>query len=200
MINKLLSTLALLCAVSVAAVAKTSRIEQATTFTKPEPPTVVEPEVVKEPEPEITCIGCTPVEKQTLEFFYDEGVTDTYALAMIMGSIKQESRFKPNVCEGGFITSWQGCTRGGFGLIQFTSAHRYYGLGSYAKRTGQRPESIKTQLEYILTEQEWQAAERIFKKPGLPMHSYDYAGKIWLGYGIKGNRLRYAWQYVPLIV
>ena len=199
MFNKLLSTLALLCAVSVAAVAKPSRIEQATTLTAPKPPVAKKPEVVKKPKPQITCIGCTTEETKTLKFFFKEGVTDVYALAMIMGSIKQESRFKPDVCEGGFITSWSGCTRGGFGLIQFTSAHRYYGLGHYARSTGQRPESMQTQLEYIITEPEWQAAERIFKKPGLPMHSYDYAGKIWLGYGIKGNRLRYAWQYVTII-
>jgi len=201
MTKKLLSVLTLLCAVSVAAVAKPSRIEEATTLIPPQPPVVVElePEPEPEPEPEVTCIGCTPVEKQTLEFIHDKGVTDKYALAMIMGSIKQESRFKPNVCEGGFITSWRGCTRGGYGLIQFTSAHRYYGLGNYARRTGQRPEAAKTQLEYIVTEREWQAAERIFRKPGLPMNSYDYAGKIWLGYGIKGNRLLYAWQYVSRI-
>ena len=197
MIKKLLSMTALFCAVSVAAVAQPNRIEEATTLVVPE----VEEEVivVEEPEPEITCKDCTPVEEQTLEFFHDRGITDKYALAMIMGSIKQESMFKPNVCEGGLITTWSGCRRGGYGLIQFTSAHRYYGLGSYAQRTGQPPEAAKTQLEYIITEREWLAARKIFAKPGLPMHSYDRAGKIWLGYGIKGNRLLYAWQYVPRI-
>ena len=127
------------------------------------------------------------------------GVKDKNALGMIMGSIKQESRFLPAVCEGGFITTWQGCTRGGFGLIQFTSAHRYYGLGDYAASTGQNPESLTTQLEYILTEKEWQQASTIFKKMGLPMASYDRAGYIWLGYGIKGNRLYYAFDYARRI-
>ena len=199
MIKKLLSMTALFCAVSVAAIAQPSRIEEATTLVVPE----VEEEVVvvevPEPEPEITCKDCTPVEEQALEFFHDKGITDKYALAMIMGSIKQESRFKPNVCEGGFITTWSGCRRGGYGLIQFTSAHRYYGLGRYAQRTGQPPEAAQTQLEYIVTEREWEAAKKIFAKQGLPMHSYDRAGKIWLGYGIKGKRLMYAWDYAARI-
>jgi len=202
MIKQLLTALPLTFAISLAAMAEPSRIEKATTLIEPEP--VVEPEPVAEvpeppAEPEITCAGCSPAEKQALEFFHDNGIKDKYALAMIMGSIKQESRFQPSVCEGGYITSWQGCTRGGYGLIQFTSAHRYYGLGRYARLTGQAPEAAKTQLEYIVTEREWEAAEPIFKKPGLPMHSYDYAGKIWLGYGIKGARLTYAWQYVTII-
>ena len=199
MIKKLFTALSLSGAICLAAVAEPSRIEKATTLMpEPEPEAVAveEPAVVV---PDITCNGCTAAEQETLEFFFEEGITDKHALAMIMGSIKQESRFQPSVCEGGFITSWQGCTRGGFGLIQFTSNHRYYGLGNYAARTGQAPEDLKTQLEYIVTESEWKSASTIFMREGLPMYSYDRAGRIWLGYGIKGNRLFYAWQYVDKI-
>jgi len=196
MIKKLFSSFALLGAISFAASAQPSRIEEATTLI-PEPEPAAEVVVIDVPE--VICNGCSYNEQQTLEFFHDTGVTDKYALAMIMGSIKQESRFQPAVCEGGFITSWQGCTRGGFGLIQFTSSHRYYGLGNYAQRTGQAPEDLNTQLEYMVTEREWHMASSIFKREGLPMGSYDYAGKIWLGYGIKGNRLYYAWEYVNKI-
>ena len=191
------SFLASLAVFSTLTTPQPSRIEKATTLIPIQPEPVVE-QVIDIPE--VVCNGCSNAEQQTLEFFHDAGVTDKYALAMIMGSIKQESRFQPAVCEGGFITSWQGCTRGGFGLIQFTSSHRYYGLGNYAARTGQPPEALATQLEYIITEREWHSASVIFKREGLPMGSYDYAGKIWLGYGIKGNRLYYAWQYVNKIV
>ena len=199
MIKRIFTALALPSAIGLAAVAEPSRIEQATTLLpKPETEVVaVEDPAIKLPE--ITCNGCTQAEQETLEFFYAEGIKDKHALAMIMGSIKQESRFQPSVCEGGFITSWQGCTRGGYGLIQFTSYHRYYGLGNYAARTGQAPEQLKTQLEYIVTEREWKSASTIFMREGLPMYSYDRAGRIWLGYGIKGNRLLYAWQYVDKI-
>jgi len=196
MIKQFFTVLPLIFAISFAAIAEPSRIEKATALIEPEPAA----EMHEIPaEPAITCEGCSPAEKQTLKFFYDKGVKDKYALAMIMGSIKQESRFKPTVCEGGYITSWRGCTRGGYGLIQFTSAHRYYGLGRYARLTGQAPEATKTQLEYIVTEREWEAAEAVFKRPGLPMQAYDRAGKIWLGYGIKGRRLTYAWQYLSII-
>ena len=196
MLKKFLMSIAVGLSVCLAAVAEpSSRIDKATTLIPPKPEPVKE--VVEEPE--VKCSSCTAVETETLEFFHETGVTDKYALAMIMGSIKQESRFQPAVCEGGFITSWQGCTRGGFGLIQFTSSHRYYGLGSYARRTGQAPEHLQTQLEYIITEREWHSASVIFKREGLPMGLYDYAGRIWLGYGIKGNRLYYAWQYVNKI-
>ena len=67
---------------------------------EPEVVAVEEPAVVV---PEIICNGCTAAEQETLEFFFEEGITDKHALAMIMGSIKQESRFQPSVCEGGLI-------------------------------------------------------------------------------------------------
>ena len=200
MFKQLLSgvSIALALGTAVSSAAPLSRIEEATTLT---PKPKVEKVKKEEPKPTfLSCINCTAAELQTLRFFHKIGVEDKQALAMIMGSIKQESRFLPSVCEGGHITSWAGCTRGGFGLIQFTSAHRYYGLGNYAARTGQRPESMKTQLEYIVTEREWKQAERIFKQAGLSMHRYDYAGKVWLGYGIKGNRLYYAYDYAKRIV
>ena len=190
-----------LAAISLAVVNSGDRLNKALTSIKPKAPepAPVEQIIKVEPKPAVSCSGCTPNENKTLNFFHSKGVTDHYALAMIMGSIKQESNFKPSVCEGGYITSWAGCTRGGYGLIQFTSSHRYYGLGSYARRIGQAPEDLDTQLKYIVTEKEWLTASSIFKKDGLGMPSYDYAGKIWLGYGIKGNRLNYAWQYVSRI-
>lgn len=189
-----------IAAIGLAAVGST-RLDDALNSLKPKTEVAAPAEqIIKvEPKPTISCIGCTPAENKTLNFFHNRGVKDHYALAMIMGSIKQESNFKSSVCEGGYITSWAGCTRGGYGLIQFTSSHRYYGLGSYARKIGQAPEDIDTQLKYIVTEREWKSASAIFKQDGLGMPSYDYAGKIWLGYGIKGNRLNYAWQYVSRI-
>lgn len=197
MIKKIFTVAATISALSVTSVAASSRLDAALDLS-PEPEVIEEVEEVKAPAKQlITCTNCSEAERITLEFFQEKaGVTDKYALAMIMGSIKQESRFQPNVCEGGFLTSWSGCTRGGFGLIQFTSSHRYYGLGAYARRTGQSPESLQAQLEYIITEPEWLNAAAIFKQKGLPMYSYERAGYLWLGYGIKGNRTWYANQYV----
>ena len=66
-----------------------------------------------------------------------------------MGNIKQESNFISNICEGGHRVSYHRCRSGGYGLIQWTSPNRYYGLGRYAKNTGGNPSSIHTQLDYM---------------------------------------------------
>jgi hypothetical protein len=151
----------------------------------------------------VTCVGCTDVEQKTAEFFYKKGVKDRQALAVVLGNIRQESGFNPQACEGhGIRTSipYQSCRRGGFGLIQFTSSHRYYGLGNYARSIGKTPEQLETQLEYITTEREWKAASRTFTTPGLHISNYDRAAYTWLGWGIKGARMTYAWQYINRIV
>ena len=71
------------------------------------------------PSPTWKCDGCTPEEKITLAYIQERtNITDKNALATIMGNIKQESDFKPNICEGGARVNYDQCHRGGFGLIQ----------------------------------------------------------------------------------
>jgi len=85
-------------------------------------------EVAPPPKPKekrLICKGCNEFENDTLAFFQERGIKDRNALATIMGNIKQESMFVPNICEGGSRTSWNNCY-GGYGLIQWTSANRYY--------------------------------------------------------------------------
>ena len=199
MIKNIFTIAAVVSTLSVTSAVASSRLDEALDLT-PEPKVEEVAGASEKPKEDTTlikCLTCTKPEQKALKFFQTKGgVRDKYALAMIMGSIKQESRFQPTVCEGGFLTSWRGCTRGGFGLIQFTSSHRYHGLARYAWRTGQQPESMDAQLEYIITEPEWLNAAAIFKQEGLPMYNYERAGYIWLGYGIKGNRTWYANQYV----
>ena len=55
-------------------------------------------------EVRFTCDNCTENEKIVLDFFQDYGIKDKYALATLMGNIKQESRFTPNICEGGHVS------------------------------------------------------------------------------------------------
>ena len=43
----------------------------------------------------------TASETKVLEFFQDYGITDRAALAVLLGNVKQESRFETNICEGG---------------------------------------------------------------------------------------------------
>jgi hypothetical protein len=125
----------------------------------------------------------------------DKGITDKNALAAIMGNIRQESTFVPNICEGGARTSYGGCRYGGYGLIQFTSPSRYYGLGRHAYSIGMDPSTLKAQLSYIVTEPQWKQIERKLKTPGKSIERYmDYAYS-WLGWGHHGARTSYAYDY-----
>lgn len=142
------------------------------------------------------CNGCTDNEKQVLEFFQDYGITDKYALATLLGNVKQESMFHPNICEGGARVNYHRCYGGGYGLIQWTTHGRYHGLGHHARITGGDPSTLKTQLSYLVTEREWKAAEHKFKNPGQPIGYYMQGAYRWLGWGIHGNRTHYANQYV----
>jgi hypothetical protein len=156
-------------------------------------------ELLPEQEPVVHCPTCTNKEERTLAFLEENGVTDPNAQAVVLGTIKQESRWEENVCEGGAITSYQGCTSGGWGLIQWTHISRYLGLGQYAKNVGSIPECFDTQLAYILTEPEWKRVEHVFKTEGLPLWRYEQAEYQWIGWGIQGNRDLYTRQYLTQI-
>jgi hypothetical protein len=179
------------------------------------PPPVEKPySIIKEFEPEKTailevapkpkekrliCKGCNEHENATLAYFQDRGIKDRNALATIMGNIKQESMFVPNICEGGSRTSWSNCGRG-YGLIQFTSASRYYGLGDFAKKIGGNPSTLDTQLRYIVTEPQWKSIERNMKVPGKSIDRYMNYAYTWLGWGHHGARTNYAYDYSKRLV
>ncbi len=116
-----------------------------------------------------------------------------------MGNIRQESTFVPNVCEGGSRTSYYNCYRG-YGLIQWTSANRYYGLGDFAKKFGGSPSSLNTQLRYLTNEVQWQKIEERMKTPGKSINRYmDYAYD-WIGWGHHGARTSYAHEYASKLI
>lgn len=167
------------------------------------PPAVAEvkEEKVTEEEPKsITCIGCNKNEETTLTFFYDRGITDRNALATLMGNIKQESRFVSNICEGGFRVAYSRCHSGGFGIAQWTTTNRYLGLGRHARRIGQAPELLDTQLSYLVTERQWKRVEPHFKAPGKTIPQYMNSAYTWLGWGVHGNRTRYSYDYSKRII
>ena len=147
----------------------------------------------------LICKGCNESENATLAFLQDYGIKDRNALATIMGNIKQESTFQPSVCEGGSITSYRNCY-GGYGLIQWTSANRYYGLGDFAKKYGGSPSSLQTQLRYLTNEVQWKRIEEKMKTPGKSIYSYmDYAYS-WIGWGHHGARTSYAHEYASKLI
>jgi hypothetical protein len=154
----------------------------------------------KPKEKRLICKGCNEYENKTLNFLQDRGIKDKYALATVMGNIRQESTFVPNICEGGARTSYRGCRIGGYGLIQFTSASRYNGLGTFAARYGGNPSTLDTQLRYIISEPQWRNIEDRLKSPGKPVEYYMRLAYSWLGWGHHGARTQYAYDYAKRLV
>jgi hypothetical protein len=159
-------------------------------------------EVVPE-KPKVTrlvCKGCNHNESRTLDFLQDRGVTDKNALATIMGNIRQESTFTPNICEGGARVPYHACRSGGFGLIQWTNAPRYKGLGYHAARIGANPSSLDTQLDYMLYEGDWKMIEPHMKTPGKSINDYMRLARKWIRWGHTGARVDYAYDYSKRLI
>jgi hypothetical protein len=153
----------------------------------------------KPKEKRLICKGCNENENVALNYFQDIGIKDKNALATIMGNIKQESTFQSNVCEGGSKRSYYNCY-GGYGLIQWTSANRYYGLGDFAKKFGGSPSALQTQLRYLTNEVQWKSIEDRMKKPGKSIYSYMNDAYSWIGWGYHGARTSYAHDYASRLI
>ena len=165
------------------------------------PPPVVE--IVVEPyQPTWKCEDCSPEEKYVLEQLQARTkITDRNALATIMGNIKQESKFIPNICEGGDRVPYQSCLSGGYGLIQWTSIGRYKGLGNFAARFCEDgPSSLQCQTRYMINEPIFQRVLPEFEGRGRTVHQYMVPAYYWLGWGIKGARETYAYEYTKKMV
>jgi hypothetical protein len=148
----------------------------------------------------LVCKGCNTNESRTLEFLQNRGITDKNAIATIMGNIRQESTFTPNVCEGGARVSYSACRSGGYGLIQWTNASRYNGLGNHAARIGGNPSSLNTQLDYMLHEGDWKMIEPKMKTPGKSIDQYMGLARKWIRWGHHGARTDFAYNYVNKLV
>ena len=154
----------------------------------------------KPKEKRLVCKGCNSNEARTLEFLQSRGITDRNALATIMGNIRQESKFFPNICEGGARVSYNSCRSGGYGLIQWTNAPRFYGLGKHAARIGANPSSLDAQLDYMLHEGDWKMIEPYMKTPGKTIHQYMRLARKWIRWGHHGARTDYAYNYANKLV
>ena len=147
------------------------------------------------------CPTCTTEEKYVLEQLQEKTkITDRNALATIMGNIKQESNFRANVCEGGARVPYNACHRGGYGLIQWTTVGRYNGLGKFCEKFGCDPSSLEGQTRYMINENIFQRYLPMFEGPGQKIRQYMIPAYYWLGWGIKGYRELYAYQYAKKLV
>ena len=175
------------------------------------PPQIVEPVVglvdpnsVKEIEVEEKswkCPGCNDNEKYVLEQLQARTkISDRNSLATILGNIKQESNFHANICEGGARVPYNRCYSGGYGLIQWTTTNRYLGLGRFCKKYDCDPSSLEGQVSYMINEYSFQKVLPEFEGHGQPVHQYMVAAYYWLGWGIKGPRETYAYDYTKKLV
>jgi len=146
------------------------------------------------------CKGCNQTETYALDYLQKQGIKDKNALATIMGNIKQESGFVPNICEGGARIKYESCGSGGYGLIQWTDSSRYNGLGNHAARLGGSASSLDTQLNYMLNESDWKMIERGMKTPGRSIDSYMGLASRWIRWGHHGARTDFAYRYANKMV
>ena len=145
----------------------------------------------------IECPQCTVQEQYVLEQLQTSaGVTDRTALAVIMGNINQESRFRSNVCEGGAIVPYDQCLTGGYGLIQWTSKHRYDGLGIFCAKQKKDPSSLECQTAYMIYELRFRDDLSSFLTNHQTVPYYMNAAYYWLGWGIHGNRTKHSYSFL----
>jgi len=148
----------------------------------------------------LVCKGCNTNESRTLEFLQKRGISDKNALATIMGNIRQESTFIPNICEGGARVPYHQCRSGGVGILQWTNAPRYYGLGKFAARIGGDPSTLDTQLQYMLHESDWKMIENQMKTPGKSINDYMRLARKWIRWGHHGARTDFAYNYANRLI
>ena len=147
------------------------------------------------------CEDCSPEEQYVLaELQEHTKISDRNALATIMGNIKQESKFIPNICEGGARVSYRDCHSGGYGLIQWTSIGRYDGLGKFCDKYECDPSSLEGQTRYMINENVFQRYLPEFEGRGKTVRQYMVPAYYWLGWGIKGSRELYAYDYHKKLV
>tara|TARA_A100000171_G_C2114044_1_gene136768 strand:+ start:379 stop:981 length:603 start_codon:yes stop_codon:yes gene_type:complete len=147
------------------------------------------------------CPDCSTEEKYVLAQIQERTkITDRNALSAILGNIKQESKFISNICEGGERVTYTNCTVGGYGLIQWTSIGRYKGLGNFCAKYGCDPSSLEGQTRYMINEPIFQKILPEFEGNGQTISQYMVPSYYWLGWGIKGNRELYAYQYSKKLV
>ena len=143
----------------------------------------------------------TPAEQYVLsELQKHTKISDRNALATILGNIKSESNFHSNICEGGARVPYGDCHRGGYGLIQWTSINRYNNLGKFCNKYDCDPSSLEGQTRYMINENIFQRYLPMFEGGGQTVNQYMVPAYYWLGWGIKGNREIYAYEYTNKLV
>ena len=169
--------------------------------TAPPPVRIPVVEFKEETKTSWKCPDCSPNEQYVLEQLQQQTkITDRNALATIMGNIKQESLFIPNICEGGDRIPYGDCHSGGYGIIQWTSINRYNNLGKFCENYGCNPSTLEGQTRYMINESVFQRVLPEFEGGGQTISQYMVPAYYWLGWGIKGKREVYAYEYATKLI
>ena len=174
-----------------------SLTSSSSSFLATTPPPVNIPKVTLEWK----CPGCTSEEQYVLKELQEHTrITDRNALSTILGNIKQESLFIPNICEGGSRVSYHNCHSGGYGLIQWTSIGRYNALGTFCNKYNCDPSTLEGQTRFMINETTFQRYLPMFEGSGQTVDQYMTPAFYWLGWGIEGNRRTYSYNYTKKLV
>lgn len=171
-----------------------------TTILETSPQVPPEVEIVVEMESRWALPNPTQTEAVVLSALQNRGIGGRNALATVMGNIKQESRFKANICEGGARIGFWSCKSGGYGLIQWTTTDRYHGLARHARNIGHDPSTVDAQVSYLFTERQWKGIESYLKVDGHSINYYMGKAYYWLGWGHHGRRTNYAHDYASRMI
>jgi len=148
-----------------------------------------------------TCPECSPNERYVLKQLQElTRISDRNALATIMGNIRSESNFIPDICEGGARVKYDECHVGGYGIIQWSSINRYRNLGKFCQKFNCDPSSLEGQTRYMINESTFQRYLPMFEGSGQTISQYMISAYKWLGWGIKGYREEYAYDYTKKLV
>ena len=192
------TTFALVFILGASSISKSAPKQKENTITPEENAVSIPEDPIK---PSWKCPECTPNEKVVLAALQEHTkISDRNALATIMGNIQQESKFISNICEGGARVTYENCLRGGYGLIQWTSINRYRGLGNFAVKYDCNPSELDCQVRWMINEPIFQRVLPQFEGGGQTVSYYMRPAYYWLGWGIKGNREIYAYDYTKKMV
>eukprot|EP00727_Mastigamoeba_balamuthi_P010552 m51a1_g6119 hypothetical protein (292) ;mRNA; f:137155-141410 len=163
-----------------------------------------------------------PNSKTIAAFFRDtQGITNHKALAVILGNLQQESNLNPLSCEayGGPASTLSKCPitkKGsyyltGVGLLQWSNPGNKPGRRSqmfaYCSKHGLNCDLASSQLKFLAQESEWARAKACFQaggkatgstwnNAGATAGSYWQCAARWTGWGVAGNRAKYAQQWL----
>ena len=85
-------------------------------------------------------------------------------------------------------------------MIQWTSIGRYNNLGRFCNNYDCDPSSLEGQTRFMINENIFQRYLPMFEGSGLTVRQYMVPAFYWLGWGIKGHREHYAYNYSKKLI